>query len=333
MKTVFTNREIPHKWAHATQPHARGSNLSFQGDTLYSYSTPIAKIYPKRDGVPLVLMSERTYSVTTARHLGYAYGAVSHLPVVTVPRYILGESHRGHYRGNGDARKDHTDNLEFLNVALVNCGKKAMRRTKENRVQWDAENAERAHKQLAAYMVYFKIRRKMPPMPGFAAAFERARKIENPDPASLDKRERAAAQRAQAKYATRRLAEIARELRGRDYSDMAYRSDWRLNGAFGAAAGYYHHGATGPCMLRVQGDEIETSLGARIPLAAAPMVWNLVQRAIGQGGFEPSHALGRLKIGDYPLDRIDADGTLHAGCHAIPYSELEVMARQLELAS
>jgi hypothetical protein len=85
-------------------------------------------------------------------------------------------------------------------------------------------------------------------------------------------------------------------------------------------------------MLRVNGEQIETSLGARIPLAAAPMVWNLVQRALGAGGFEPSHALGRLKLGDYPLDRIDADGTLHAGCHAIPYSELEVMARRLGLS-
>jgi hypothetical protein len=89
-------------------------------------------------------------------------------------------------------------------------------------------------------------------------------------------------------------------------------------------------------MLRVNGEQIETSLGARIPLAAAPMVWNMVQRARrSESGLAPCNigADRRPRIGDYPLDRIDADGTLHAGCHTIPYSELSSMARALGLVS
>lgn len=85
-------------------------------------------------------------------------------------------------------------------------------------------------------------------------------------------------------------------------------------------------------LLRIAGDEIVTSLGARVPIAAAPIVWLLVERALRNGGYTPDRSgLSRVRIGDYPLDRIDADGTLHAGCHTIKYAELERLARALDL--
>jgi hypothetical protein len=112
MKTVFPNREIPHKWAHATQEHARGSNLSFQGDTLYSYSTPIAKLYAK-DGAKLALFSDFSYSATTSKHLSYARRAVSHLHTITLPRYVIGGG-AGRYRYSAGAKDDHKQNLEYL---------------------------------------------------------------------------------------------------------------------------------------------------------------------------------------------------------------------------
>ena len=347
MKTVFPNREIPHKWAHATQEHARGSNLSFQGDTLYSYATPIAKIYckpgsyPKGSNLPdpaalpqgcaLVLMSERGYSSTTRKHLGYAYVAVSHLPVVTVPRYIIGAYSEGQYRGD-TAAKDHAANLAYLESFAANELAKAKRALSLSPIRRRKDNALRAIRQAGEYMDFFGIRRKRPALPELEwnAAAARAERLENPDPASVDARERARARKVQAEYARRRLAEIDREIGLPDYRLMAQRSNWRLHGAFHTYGVSVRNGA---CMLRVNGEEIETSLGARVPLAAAPMVWNLVQRAKDQGGFEPSKGLGsRLTIGDYPLDRIDADGTLHAGCHEIPFSELAVMARSLGLS-
>ena len=64
------------------------------------------------------------------------------------------------------------------------------------------------------------------------------------------------------------------------------------------------------------------------------MVWHLVERARRRGIADSFDRRERIqaRIGDYPLDRIDADGTLHAGCHVIPYSELSAMARALGLA-
>ena len=37
-----------------------------------------------------------------------------------------------------------------------------------------------------------------------------------------------------------------------------------------------------------------------------------------------------LHLGNYAIDRVDVDGTLHAGCHVIPYSEIERIAPELE---
>ena len=35
-------------------------------------------------------------------------------------------------------------------------------------------------------------------------------------------------------------------------------------------------------------------------------------------------------LGHYKIDRIETDGTLTAGCHVIPYSEIERIAPELE---
>ena len=37
-----------------------------------------------------------------------------------------------------------------------------------------------------------------------------------------------------------------------------------------------------------------------------------------------------IPIGVYKVDRIDADGTLHAGCHHIAFSEIERLGLQLD---
>lgn len=320
----MNNRAVSHLWANQSRASARGSHFYFEGPTLYSYGPhfPIARVYSHAARGRFVLFNAGSYSVTTSTHQSYARSAASHLPGATVPYIGAGA------KDNSDV-VGHAGNIAYLAKSLQDCADKAMRRTTESRVQRDAEEAARAHKALADYLAFFGIRRKMPAMPGFAAAFERARKIENPDPASRDKRERASA--------ARRAAKEVREKKARELAAvrrMARRTDWRLGGAFGVVGHSIPYGGE-PVMLRVNGEKIETSQGASVPLAAAPMVWAAVQRQVARGqarDFSANRGLGKPRIGDYPLDRIDADGTLHAGCHTIPYSELASMARALGLS-
>ena len=79
MKKVFSKPEdVAHLWANRHQDEARtsGGNFYFNGDIIYSYGShfPIARIM--EDGT--VMFTLRTYSNTTAKHIGVANMACRH---------------------------------------------------------------------------------------------------------------------------------------------------------------------------------------------------------------------------------------------------------------
>lgn len=71
-KPTMNNRQVAHVWAQQNAKHGKGNNLSFAGDTIYSYSAPIARFVK---GVALVRNNFR--SVTTAKHLCYVRSALT----------------------------------------------------------------------------------------------------------------------------------------------------------------------------------------------------------------------------------------------------------------
>ena len=77
MKQVFSSSEVAHIWASQVQMNGRNSNNNFYFDdgTIYSYGKhfPIATIVGD-----IVLFTLRTYSNTTAKHIGKVRSAVSH---------------------------------------------------------------------------------------------------------------------------------------------------------------------------------------------------------------------------------------------------------------
>jgi hypothetical protein len=81
-------------------------------------------------------------------------------------------------------------------------------------------------------------------------------------------------------------------------------------------------------MLRVVGDEVQTSLGARFPVAHAIHGLALVRRvrASGREYVSNGHA---IHLGNYVIDRIEPDGTVHAGCHVVRWEEIERIAPEL----
>lgn len=81
-KTVFNNSQLAHVWAAQSQQYGRGSNMFFDGDSIYSYGHHfcIAKIYGDK-----VLMNSRRYSNSTAKHQRKVRNAVTHKTVYTIP--------------------------------------------------------------------------------------------------------------------------------------------------------------------------------------------------------------------------------------------------------
>ena len=84
---------------------------------------------------------------------------------------------------------------------------------------------------------------------------------------------------------------------------------------------------TGP-LLRVKGETIETSQGAIVPLSVAPELWRIIR--IARAGKLNMEAVAGKRVGSFRLDDVRADGSVKIGCHDIAYSELELIAMQLE---
>lgn len=82
-------------------------------------------------------------------------------------------------------------------------------------------------------------------------------------------------------------------------------------------------------MLRVEKDEVVTSMGARVPVEHAKRGLRLVKAVMKSG--KEYHRNGHTEhLGHYAIDSITKDGTLKAGCHVIRWSAIEKIAPSLE---
>lgn len=87
-----------------------------------------------------------------------------------------------------------------------------------------------------------------------------------------------------------------------------------------------------PCMLRVKGNEIETSWGARFPAEHARKAWRAIS-AVYHAGVTWQTNGHKIPLGHFQVDRIESDGTLHAGCHTLSRAEIEHCAALLGLSA
>ena len=332
-KRVVNSHQVLHLWAHQSQDSARNGagSVLFDGDTCYSYGQhfPMATVYTAKDGQRLVLGTTERYGVTTAKHLSMMWGAASHLPGVAVPHVDAGKAPGAH----------HADNLADIERRIQEHLSKAKRAMQARTVEWRRGDAERLDADRATYRAFFKIRGKAPAFPRaeFDAALERARAIESPDPVRDAKRFKARQAREQVREA--RLSAL-REKFAADNAEKA--AAWRTGESVYFNAGLYQlpradrraleSGRGMPVMLRVKGEEIETSKGARIPLDHAPRILKLIQsvRAAGREYVRNGHT---EHAGTFAIDRVTVDGKLIAGCHEIDYAELARLAGELGLSA
>jgi hypothetical protein len=84
-----------------------------------------------------------------------------------------------------------------------------------------------------------------------------------------------------------------------------------------------------PAMLRIIGDDVQTSRGARFPIAHAKRGLAFVRkvRESGQAYVRNGHT---IHLGPYAIDRIEPDGTVKAGCHVVSWEEIERIAPLLD---
>lgn len=324
-----SNSQTAHIWAQQVKESAKSSNgnLSFEGTVLYSYTTPIARFVPGAKGKRVTLITSRSYSVTTSgKHMPAAnravdYGRGEFSPCFHVPN--LGSTGFYHSRAAELTPADHAENLAYLAGRYSELVSKALRvRADYHGVPGSlAEYAETA----IAYAKTFKLKapKFAPEKDAAEIAQKRAdRDARNATPAAIAKRAKAAEYRAAAEE---RKATLAR-LKGAEKL-----AEWRKG-----AAVYLGYGestdAMGGALLRVRGENLETSMGAVVPLAHAIRVFQFAKlcRDNSNGADRETIAWqknGRtLRVGHFQVDHVKGDGSFRAGCHLINWQEIELVA-------
>lgn len=289
----MNNSQVAHLWANQSRPRAKGSSFYFEGATIYSYGPhfPIARII-ERKGKKAVLFTTRRYSVTTAKHIGITCRALYglSLPVFTV--HDVSGTPRTH-----EVKEDYAQRIK------AECERAARARS-----TWRMDSSMGCARELAQQA-------------NACAEFHGWRwRLKAPEWSAKFRDE----MRAKLKAAdARKAAETKRreELRRAELAKLVVQ--WRA-GTIRGLGGYPD------TLLRVNGEEIETSRGARIPVSHAARIWRLIL-AVKARGTPYEHNGHSEHAGEFRIDRIDPDGTLHAGCHTLKFPELALLARGLGL--
>lgn len=309
-RTVYDNAMVAHVWANQSQESARShnGNFHFAGPTIYSYRTPIARLWTGIDGRLVALVDSASYSMTTSsKHMPAIWRALAR----TVPAFMVPHP----------ASERHPDNLAYL-VARYAELRASLRRRRD---LWQpAESLQELANGAIRYAEAFGLAVPAFDVDGDAAtitAAHAARQARNADPAYQAKREREK-ERREARKLEREREAAAQRHRLQEES----RSRWLAGEYVGCA--YQLASAGGGALLRVRGDNVETSQGASVPLSHAIKAFRFIKlcRERGQEWHRNGHS---IHVGHFTVDRIEPSGNFTAGCHFIEWSEVARIAQQI----
>jgi hypothetical protein len=303
MKTVFrSTNEVCHVFASQTQSEGRANSVFFSRDTIYSYGYhfPMAKILNRNT----VLITDRSYSVTTAKHLSELRSAVSHYEnriYCNNPKETIFENikHIGF-------------DLRQCFLTLNNPRKKAV--TKETAKLEIQRIIENTNKLLQAFNTDINKLQKEFKKQFRTIDFKEDSKIleffdlwEVAQNLDLDKLAKLNAKR------TKKLAAIEKRKQKQLEKENAEKiANW-LNGE----NAYIRN--VSKVYLRVNGEEIETSQGAFVPLHEGKFLFQMIQAGKDIKG----HTIGNYTV-------LGINGVLTIGCHKIERSEIERFAQLMK---
>ena len=279
MRTVVSSREVVHLWAHQVQDHARNSSrsVSFNGPSLYSYRAEIARIVDAPTG-KVALHSSHRWSITTARHQLDARRAIPGSVVsFAVPNL-------------GTSASYHAANLAYFREQR----EASLGRAQRARIYGDSYRAQAAT------------------MAQRAGRYCEVFTLSSEDSVVAQVVAEAAEARALLAANEARYAEEARQEAARVDAELADSVTlWRQGGSVNISR--YSR-----ILLRLSadGESVETSRGAFVPLDHAQRLYGLVvARSVKFGD----------KCGHYRVDRV-GESTLTLGCHEIDRAEIDRLA-------
>lgn len=288
IKHVVDGSEVAHLWAHKSQDWAKSKgigNLFFEGDTIYSYGKhfPIARLVQDKNGVNVVLFTNRDYSVTTSKHKHQVRGAIPHGTKIF-------------YVQNPDETPDIREikRKEESAANLIAKSKKA--RANKAGYLSSAESLINDAKELSKF---FNIKCKIATPKGLENAAEQILQAQKEQKERAKRAEQEAIKRAQ------------------ESIDL-WKKGERVSIPYNVKTAFGRIEETEP---KSNGPELVTSKGARVPLEHVKKVAPLVRSLITQGKAYKANG-HTIHLGHYKLDEITTDGSLRAGCHLFEKPEV-----------
>jgi hypothetical protein len=312
VRSVFNNDEVFHRWAAQDQNRGRNrtESVHYVGQTLFSYSTPIAHIAIGADGAPVVIHNTTTYSVTTTGHQHSARHAVRHIRSV----YIEGGA-----RGSWGALPDTPEQLRIAFDRQLESAQHATATARKGR--------SRA-KRLESWRALVNSANRAAEIMGFAP-FDAPPADADSDALLARIREEERAREEQEAAQRRRQAELDRA----DYQTRL--AAWLAGEEIRISRAWYPGEPDTPGdgdHMRVKGSRIETTRGAIVPLEDVRRIAPIVLRVIRAGRTYQANG-ERIAVGVYTLDSIDGAGTVRVGCHRFDRAEIERVAGLLKINS
>ncbi len=329
MKTVFRNAwEVAHIWAQQNQASGRTPtrHCYFDGKTIYSYGShfPLAT-FVEHKGEKIVIRNTDRYSVTTSDHQGAVYKATSHFKRISCDtetiRFLVG------YEGRalkGDKKEIFTKSTRkelacALSVkaqrALANAATSASKRRKPYLVQSDIASGLSAYSSAVELLAIYGL--KISP-----SVRKMAEALQSDLGATLELHKKALAADARKKEKALKEKKAALEK-----AAVEAKAKWRA----GEQLEYKELNAL-RCVapiLRIKGEAIETSHNVEFPLEHGVKAWPVLKAIIASG--KPWHKNGHtIHLGHYQIDKVE-NGNIFAGCHTVPFSEVERIAKELNL--
>jgi hypothetical protein len=290
MQTVFNNDMVAHVWAQRSQTRGRnaGETFYFEQDTIYSYGYhfPLAEFARTPSGTDIVLVNSRSYSVTTAKHASYVRSAIPDgYFIATLP--------------------DNAWNSELLAYEYyANKLADLIEKAKRARVNgpWLLEQAEDTLSEANR----------------LARLMQWAWTLEDATPQTLRASIREQSERARIERDKRERKQRIALMRDTHEHYVNWRNG--LSSYCPAAWRSYH------AKLTVHGGQVLTNLGASFPAdharRALPRLCGMLNDIRSAKTSDIFSAKFEIKLGHFKIDRIDADGTITAGCHRVRPQEV-----------
>lgn len=289
MKTVFTSREIAHVWANQSQQSGRcPANMRFDGDKFYSYATVIANRVRQKGKVAFVV-DQHSFSSSTSKHQHFVnaairnHGAVFHVHCGKRGQWLdfTPQTLRDYYMG------------EFKEMMAAEKS-----RYKHKQAEALLHAASRL-KQASEVCDYFEI--------GGCAKIERIL-------LKLDAELEAARKLVDDRFQKRNGARLKAERKAREIADA---KDAENIPKWLAGENVRLSYQCSP-LMRVEGEEVVTSLGARVPVdhARRSLLFCVAMREKGWQRNGHTH-----HVGNYSIERISSDEVV-VGCHHFKWSTL-----------